>query len=86
MTPLRHVGLLSLTLLVPLSATAQGRGGTIAGHVTDAAAKVVSGATVRVLGTRWSTRVRDDGSFRLDNVPAGHTAVGVPARMFPSRS
>ena len=71
MTSLRHVGLFSLTLLVPLCATAQGRGGTIAGHVTDAAAKAVPGATVRVLGTRWSTRVRADGAFRIENVPAG---------------
>ncbi len=77
MTSLRHVGLFSLAMMVPLSATAQGRGGTIAGHVTDAAAKVVSGATVRVLGTRWSTRVRDDGSFRLDNVPAGNYRLAV---------
>jgi len=72
MTPLRHVGLLSLTLLVPLSATAQGRGGTIAGHVTDPAAKAVAGATVRVIGTRWSARARDDGAFRIENMPAGH--------------
>src|SRR5690349_24990468 len=72
MTSLRHVGLLSLTLLAPLSATAQGRGGTIAGHVTDPAAKAVAGATVRVIGTRWSAPARDDGAFRIENMPAGH--------------
>src|SRR5690242_9991698 len=71
MTSLRHVGLFSLTLLVPLSATAQGRGGTIAGHVTDRAAKAVAGATVRVIGTRWSARAREDGAFRIENIPAG---------------
>jgi len=77
MTSLRHVGLFSLTLLVPLSATAQGRGGTIAGHVTDPAAKAVAGATVRVLGTRWSARAREDGAFRIDNVPAGNYRLAV---------
>ena len=71
MTSLRYVGLFSLALLVPLSATAQGRGGTIAGRVTDAAAKAVPGATVRVLGTRWNARARDDGAFRIENIPAG---------------
>jgi TonB-dependent receptor len=72
MTSLRYVGLFSLTLRVPLSATAQGRGGTIAGHVTDPAAKAVAGATVRVIGTRWSARAREDGAFRIENMPAGH--------------
>ncbi|HEV2750066.1 MAG TPA: TonB-dependent receptor [Gemmatimonadales bacterium] len=71
MTSLRHVGLFSLTLLLPISARAQARGGAIAGHVADAAAKAVAGATVRVLGTRWSARARDDGAFRIDNLPAG---------------
>src|SRR4029077_8251473 len=72
MALLRHVGLLfSFTLLVPLSTRAQARGGAIAGHVTDAAAKPVPGATVRVLGTRWSARARDDGSFRIAHSPAG---------------
>ncbi len=71
MTSLRHVGLFSLILLVPVRATAQGRGGTITGHVTDAAARAVPGATVRVLGTRWSARAHDDGAFRIENVPAG---------------
>ncbi|HYL20158.1 MAG TPA: TonB-dependent receptor [Gemmatimonadales bacterium] len=72
MALLRHVGLLfSFTLLVPLSTRAQARGGAIAGHVTDAAAKAIPGATIRILGTHWSARARDDGSFRIENVPAG---------------
>jgi TonB-dependent receptor len=70
MTSLRLVGRFSLTLLLPLSALAQGRG-AIAGRVTDPAAKAVPGATVRVLGTHWSARARDDGAFRIENVPAG---------------
>src|SRR5690349_16869505 len=70
MTSLRLVGLFSLTLLLPRSALAQGRG-AIAGRVMDPAAKAVPGATVRVLGTHWSARARDDGAFRIENVPAG---------------
>src|SRR5690348_5175216 len=70
MTSLRLVGLFSLTLLLPRSALAQGRG-AIVGRVTDPAAKAVAGATVRVLGTHWSARARDDGAFRIENVPAG---------------
>ncbi len=78
MALLRHVGLLfSFTLLVPLPTRAQARGGAIAGHVTDAAAKAVPGATVHVLGTRWRARARDDGAFRIENVPAGSYRLAV---------
>jgi TonB-dependent receptor len=75
MTSPRPVGPFSLILLLPLAALAQGRGGAIAGRVTDPAAKAVAGATVRVLGTHWSARARDDGAFRIENVPAGRYRV-----------
>ena len=59
------------TLLVPLSLKAQTGDGAIAGVVTDAAAKPLASATVRVLGTRFSTHTREDGAFRIDHIPAG---------------
>src|SRR5690348_9886011 len=83
MTSLRLVGLFSLTLLLPRSALAQGRG-AIVGRVTDPAAKAVAGATVRVLGTHWSARARDDGAFRVDNVAVGsHRVVTSIIGFFP---
>ncbi len=65
--------LCSFTLLSPLTSTAPTPTGSITGRITDAAAaaKPIPGATVRVLGTRWSARARDDGSFRIDNVATG---------------
>src|SRR5690348_14899548 len=58
-------------LLLPFSLKSQTRDGGIAGRVTDATAKPLPGATVRVLGTRFGAHTRDDGAFSIDHVPAG---------------
>jgi TonB-dependent receptor len=45
--------------------------GSVAGRVADTTAKGIAGALVQLLGTGFATHTRDDGSFRLDNVPVG---------------
>ena len=76
MSPLlRRAALVSLsfsfTTMVPAVAPTQAPPGSIAGQVTDASSKAVAGAAVQVAGTAIGTRTREDGSFRLDNVPPG---------------
>ena len=70
-------GLLVLLSLLARPAVAQGQSGTIAGRITDTAAATIPGATVRVLGTPYVGRTRDDGSFRIENVPAGSYRVRI---------
>ncbi|HWC73202.1 MAG TPA: carboxypeptidase-like regulatory domain-containing protein, partial [Gemmatimonadales bacterium] len=60
--------LLTCTLTAILAA--QGAG-YIAGRVVDSTARPVPGATVQLLGTSYSARTREDGSFRIDNLPLG---------------
>jgi TonB-dependent receptor len=72
MVSVRRVAtMLCLSLIGPLTLHAQAPGGSIAGRVTDIAGKAIPGATIRVLGTRWVARARDDGAFRVDNVAVG---------------
>src|SRR5207302_9852743 len=48
-----------------------GATGSVTGRVTDAGQRALDGATVRLVGTRLAARTGDDGSFRIDGVPAG---------------
>src|SRR5690349_22872499 len=85
MVSVRRVAtLLCLSLIGPLTLHAQAPGGSIAGRVTDIAGKAIAGATIRVLGTRWVARARDDGAFRVDNVAVGsHRVVTSIIGFFP---
>jgi len=76
-SPRRLAFLSCLTLLLPVLGRAQTPSGAITGRVTDTTAKAVVGASVRVAGTPLGTRTREDGSFRIDNVPAGSYALRV---------
>src|SRR5437879_1088674 len=68
----RHLEVLScVTLLFPALLHSQTPSGAITGRVTDTRAKAVAGASVQLAGTPLGTRTREDGSFRIDNVPAG---------------
>ena len=60
--------LLSLSLSSTLHAQ---RAGAVTGRVVDSTARAIPGATVEVLGTTYATRTREDGSFRIDNIPSG---------------
>jgi TonB-dependent receptor len=72
---------LSATLTIPLIAQGGSGGGSregapdapgaIAGRVTDSATTAIAGASVRLLGTPYVARTRDDGSFRIENLAAG---------------
>src|SRR5207237_2477406 len=75
--PLRLAFRPCLTLSLPALGGAQPPSGAITGRVTDTTAKAVVGASVRVAGTPLGTRTREDGSFRIDNVPAGSYALRV---------
>jgi TonB-linked SusC/RagA family outer membrane protein len=44
---------------------------SLSGRVTDAASNPVAGVTVAVEGTQLTTTTRDDGSYRLAQVPSG---------------
>ena len=69
--------LAALTLLLPALTRAQTPNGAITGRVTDTTARAVVGASVQLGGTPLATRTREDGSFRIDNVPAGTYPVRV---------
>src|SRR5690348_11805902 len=74
----RQLALLSaLTLLLPGISAAQTPKGTIAGRVTDTTSRAVVGASVQLAGTPLGARTREDGSFRIDNVPVGSYALRV---------
>jgi TonB-dependent receptor len=63
----------------PGTARAQGGGrpGVLLGQVRDSANLPISGATITVVGTSLSAVSRNDGSYRLVNVPAGPRTVVV---------
>jgi TonB-dependent receptor len=63
--------LVLFTAMVGVTLEGQTRGGSIAGRVTDADTRAISGASVRLVGTPLAVRTRDDGTFRIDNVPSG---------------
>lgn len=69
----RAVLLLALAA-APVAARAQGR---IEGTIRDTAGALIAGASVRVSGTRIAATSDEDGTFRLDLVPAGTVAVSV---------
>jgi len=78
MTAVRHLSILvCLSLLLPPSMRAQNRTGAVGGRVTDTTAKAIAGGSVQVLGTPFAARTRDDGAFRIDNVPEGSYVVRV---------
>ena len=70
--------LISTSFAALTSATETGR---ISGRVIDAATlQPVAGATVTVEGTRLVTRTGGDGTFTLENVPAGTHTLRVDAK------
>src|SRR5712692_1564402 len=69
--------LVLLTVMVGVTLEGQTRSGSIAGRVTDTDTRAISGASVRLVGTPLAVRTRDDGSFRIDNVPSGSYTVRV---------
>ncbi len=66
-----------LITLLAQPAVAQGQSSGIAGRVTDTVAATIPGATIRVLGTPYVVRTRDDGSFRIEHIPAGSYTVRI---------
>jgi iron complex outermembrane receptor protein len=57
---------------------AQAPTGTISGKVVDAATKLpISEVRVVVVGTQYAAPTNKDGEFRLVNIRAGATTVGV---------
>ena len=70
--------LTSISLAAFTSATETGR---ITGRVIDAATlQPVAGATVTVEGTQLTTKTGSDGTFAIDNVPAGAHTLRVDAK------
>jgi TonB-dependent receptor len=68
---------LALLILIAVPTPAQTQSGAIAGRVTDSTAHAIAGASVRVLGTPFLARTREDGSFRLDHVSPGSYQVRI---------
>jgi TonB-linked SusC/RagA family outer membrane protein len=67
--------LILFAVLTPFAVSAQ-QGGRIAGTVTDAGGKPVSGVQVFVQGTNLGVLSGTDGKYLLDRIPAGtHTIV-----------
>ena len=74
MAPTRQVAVLASVcsfLLIARTSQAQTRDGGVAGRVADTTARGVAGALVQLLGTSYTTRTRDDGSYRFEHVAAG---------------
>ncbi len=69
--------LVLLTAMVGVTLEGQTRSGSIAGRVTDTDTRAIAGASVRLVGTPLAVRTRDDGSFRIENVPSGSYTVRV---------
>jgi TonB-linked SusC/RagA family outer membrane protein len=69
----------ALFLAMPCTAvTAQERGATLTGRVTDlATGQPLQGASVAVVGTTLGTQARADGAYRLVRVPVGSVDVRV---------
>jgi hypothetical protein len=87
MVPLLRVApLFFLMVAVSTPLPAQSRTAAIAGHVTDTTSKVIAGAAVRILGTPYYARTRDDGSFRIENLAAGTYRVRVTGFGFAADS
>ncbi len=71
----------------PPSATSGSPGvGRVEGRVLDDASAVVAGASVRVLLTQRSVLTDEQGSFRIENVPAGPIRVVAAADGFSSQT
>jgi len=68
---MRSAILVFLGLALTSISNAQTRGSAVAGRVADTTGRAVSGATVQLLGTAFAARTREDGAFRIDNVPPG---------------
>ena len=80
----RFLAFISLTIVAGLLAgsgtvwaQAGGRPGVLLGQVRDTANVPISGATIAVVGTSLSAVSRNDGAYRLVNVPAGSRTVVV---------
>lgn len=70
--------IISISFAAFTSATETGR---ITGRVIDAATlQPVAGATVTIEGTRLTTQTNGDGTFTIDNVPAGTHTLRVDAK------
>lgn len=72
---LRRAAFCSIALVLPQQVPAQasnGAGtGVIIGRITDTASIAAASARVEVSGTVLATHAREDGSYRLERVPAG---------------
>ena len=79
MFPLRVLALFMSGTLLAIPLSAQSNPGGFAGRVMDTSGAVISGASVRLVGTSYLTRTRDDGSFGIGNVSPGTYAVRISA-------
>lgn len=72
----RHIGMVgALLALLPAWAAAQ-QGGSVEGRVRDGGTKqVVPNVAVTIVGTRLGTISTDNGSFRINGIPAGRVTV-----------
>ncbi len=70
---------LLLLLLAPsLPAEAQTGGvGTVAGRVTDSEGKPLAYANVLIIGTPWGAFTLEDGTFKIQSIPAGSYSLQV---------
>ena len=72
---------------VPSLVVAQGVGkGSIRGTVHDSVGGVIAGATIVVVGSTVSARSAENGSFRLDSIPAGRVRLQVHRLGFSPRT
>lgn len=72
---------------VPSLVVAQGVGkGSIRGTVHDSVGGVIAGATIVVVGSTVAARSAENGSFRLDSIPAGRVRLQVHRLGFSPRT
>jgi outer membrane receptor for ferrienterochelin and colicin len=71
-------GLAILVLLALLASVAAAQtNGSIAGKVTSSEGKALAYANVVIVGSTWGAFTKDDGSFKIVNIPPGTYAVRV---------
>ncbi len=72
-------------MLVLASAAAAQTTGSLSGRIYDASNVPLQRATVRLLGTTKGAITKNDGSFLITGIPAGHYRIQISATGYPSK-